>query len=585
MQNHSTRFIMLFIFFVSTNCCFAVDSIFAIAAHIHMDGYFSDWESIEPVYSDQTGEQSFGRVDFGKIRIANDDQYLYLNIEVGIEISMLVLNEIALHIDTDNDPGTGNPFRDIGVEIEWHFGSRIGAGYIQDGIYTIDHTDLKLVTVPTMTSTRFEIAIIRDAVSGSWADSVRIVFTDGTNRDAAPDDGSMLYPFDDSQTQGIPVKSLKRESTDHLRVLSYNVLNDSPWRQDRNSSFQRILTSIAPDIIGFQEIYSHSAAQAQAYVDSLFQGQWFSAKVDPDVIVVSRYPIIGEYSILGNGAFVIDLRPRFDSELLLINAHPPCCTDNAGRQRENDAIMAFIRDNRDQNRDFELKPNTPIMIIGDMNLVGYAIQLHTLLNGFIVNGAEFGSSFAPDWDGSSLTSLLPRHTDSGMYYTWFSDYESVCPGILDYMIYSDSVIEPGNSFVLYTPGMSADSLAKHGLEADDAEIASDHLPVVGDFMMPNFVGISDETTSMMAMSFQLEHNYPNPFNASTLIRFHLSTEDRIKLSVYDIQGREIGVIAQGHYQAGSHVLNFNAYELPSGLYFYSLETSEGSRIRKMCILK
>ena len=60
------------------------------------------------------------------------------------------------------------------------------------------------------------------------------------------------------------------------------------------------------------------------------------------------------------------------------------------------------------------------------------------------------------------------------------------PGKLDYIIYSDSVIKPGNHFVLFTPEMSADSLAHYGLKSRDVVQASDHLPVLGDFILPVF---------------------------------------------------------------------------------------------------
>ena len=81
--------------------------------------------------------------------------------------------------------------------------------------------------------------------------------------------------------------------------------------------------------------------------------------------------------------------------------------------------MAFIRDNRAHGWDFELKSNTPIMLIGDMNLVGYAEQLETLLTGKIVNIDQYGPSFRPDWDDTDFTALLPRQTDLAMFYTWY----------------------------------------------------------------------------------------------------------------------------------------------------------------------
>jgi hypothetical protein len=63
-----------------------------------------------------------------------------------------------------------------------------------------------------------------------------------------------------------------------------------------------------------------------------------------------------------------------------------------------------------------------------------------------------------------------------MTYTWHDDNIAFNPGRLDFMIYSDSVLRLGNHFVLFTPVMTADSLAAYGLQPQDVPAASDHLP-------------------------------------------------------------------------------------------------------------
>jgi exonuclease III len=145
--------------------------------------------------------------------------------------------------------------------------------------------------------------------------------------------------------------------------------------------------------------------------------------------------------------------------------------------------MAFIRDAKAPGGMVDLTPKTPIIIVGDLNLVGYAQQLKTMLSGEIVNVTPFGPAFKPDWDGSNFADLMPRHTDSPMTYTWRDDNIAFNPGRLDFMIYSDSVLRLGNRFVLFTPAMTADSLAAHDLQPQDVPTASDHLPVVSDFML------------------------------------------------------------------------------------------------------
>ena len=118
-----------------------------------------------------------------------------------------------------------------------------------------------------------------------------------------------------------------------------------------------------------------------------------------------------------------------------------------------------------------------------MNLVGYAEQLDSLLNGWISDEDKFGVSRAADWDGTGFADAIPYHTTCGEAYTWRDDERSFAPGRLDYIVYSDSVLELRNRFVLWTPDLTAAELQSLHLEADDTAKASDHLPVVADFIM------------------------------------------------------------------------------------------------------
>ncbi len=144
-----------------------------------------------------------------------------------------------------------------------------------------------------------------------------------------------------------------------------------------------------------------------------------------------------------------------------------------------DLIMAFVRDVKSGEGAVRLNPGTPIALVGDANLVGHAQQRVTLLAGDIVNVDQFGPEFAPDWDDTPFTDLLPRHTHRPVTFTWYGGDFSA--GRLDYVVYSDAVLDVGNRFVLFTPEMPDTALARYGLEWDDTLVASDHLPVVVDF--------------------------------------------------------------------------------------------------------
>ena len=80
-------------------------------------------------------------------------------------------------------------------------------------------------------------------------------------------------------------------------------------------------------------------------------------------------------------------------------------------------------------------------------------------------------------------------------------------------------------------------------------------------------------------------NYPNPFNPTTKISFSLQQKSQIKLKVFDVLGREIQILADGVYEAGKHEVEFNATNLPSGVYFYNLTTGSNSITKKMLLLR
>jgi hypothetical protein len=80
--------------------------------------------------------------------------------------------------------------------------------------------------------------------------------------------------------------------------------------------------------------------------------------------------------------------------------------------------------------------------------------------------------------------------------------------------------------------------------------------------------------------YALDQNFPNPFNPSTVIRFHLPAVARVTLKVYDVLGREIATLVDGPMQAGSHSVTWNAASLGSGVYFARLSAADpGGGIR------
>lgn len=85
--------------------------------------------------------------------------------------------------------------------------------------------------------------------------------------------------------------------------------------------------------------------------------------------------------------------------------------------------------------------------------------------------------------------------------------------------------------------------------------------------------------------FVLEQNRPNPFNPSTVIRFTLAAEVPTRLLVYDVHGRPVRTLLDELLPRGSHSVTFTAGDLPSGVYFYRLETPRHSEVRTMLLAR
>ncbi len=92
-------------------------------------------------------------------------------------------------------------------------------------------------------------------------------------------------------------------------------------------------------------------------------------------------------------------------------------------------------------------------------------------------------------------------------------------------------------------------------------------------------------SSSIPEGFSLKQNYPNPFNPATKINFDLKNSAFAMLRVYDITGREVRTLVNEKLTAGSYTYDFNAIELPSGVYFYQLQADGFIETKKMILLK
>ena len=106
-----------------------------------------------------------------------------------------------------------------------------------------------------------------------------------------------------------------------------------------------------------------------------------------------------------------------------------------------------------------------------------------------------------------------------------------------------------------------------------------------DYVVLNLQTVDVASDRHQQMSYALEQNYPNPFNPTTKINFSLAKSTKVELNVYNILGQKMMTLVNGVMSSGAHTVQFNAINLPSGVYFYGIKTQEFESYKKMMLIK
>src|SRR4030095_1026330 len=103
--------------------------------------------------------------------------------------------------------------------------------------------------------------------------------------------------------------------------------------------------------------------------------------------------------------------------------------------------------------------------------------------------------------------------------------------------------------------------------------------------IPSGLTAIEPTGTVIPQDYFINQNYPNPFNPSTKIKFGLPENNNVKLTVYDVLGKEVSLLVNEFRQSGTYEIDFDGTNLPSGLYFYKLEAGEFTQTKKMLLIK
>ncbi len=206
--------------------------------------------------------------------------------------------------------------------------------------------------------------------------------------------------------------------------------------------------------------------------------------------------------------------------------------------------------------------------------------------------ASIGHVAAGVWDGSGAVSLS---TNGGSDWSsqlfpdvaYAIDFPVSATGMVGYAAgLSGRIIKTvnaGGAWQQQTSGTAATLRSIHFIDLNNGYVAGD-----GGVILKTTTG--GEPTSGVGdgegvQVFSLQQNYPNPFNPSTTIRFRTPTSGDVRLTIFDIAGREIAVLVDGWRHSGSHSATWNAAGMSTGIYFCRLDVGGFTETRKLVLAK
>ncbi len=186
----------------------------------------------------------------------------------------------------------------------------------------------------------------------------------------------------------------------------------------------------------------------------------------------------------------------------------------------------------------------------------------------------------------SLQWQRPSHSDNGdtlIRYAIYRTTGTVAPNPEDVVANGANLIGMTGNLSLQNTAPASDLNYYYvvtGLSRNNVEGMPSNVVTI---LSPTSIESDDE----LAAAIRLEQNFPNPFNPSTVIGFHVGTQDlaSVRLAIYDVLGREVSVLIDGYMNAGEHTVTFDAGTLSSGVYLYVLTAGDQRLSRTMTLIK
>jgi hypothetical protein len=212
----------------------------------------------------------------------------------------------------------------------------------------------------------------------------------------------------------------------------------------------------------------------------------------------------------------------------------------------------------------------------------------TSVTGSVVETIVFG-----DYDNDGLDSLTNQFTSSGtkkLFYLTKKPFHK----IIKIYFGADSVSANQYCYDAENGWISFASAPPNGTIISIRYIASHDLDFavsnwdasLGNYVFKNNIIVNiPPAEEQFPNDFFLSQNYPNPFNPSTAIRYSIPRRGEVKLTVFDVTGREAATLVNEKQSAGTYQVTFNGSAFTSGVYFYRLTAGDFSDTKKLLLIK
>ncbi|MCX6641119.1 MAG: C25 family cysteine peptidase [bacterium] len=179
---------------------------------------------------------------------------------------------------------------------------------------------------------------------------------------------------------------------------------------------------------------------------------------------------------------------------------------------------------------------------------------------------------------------------SNVYTTVFGPITRTLPGGANpARVFTQTIagsISSGTLYFISYIGMYPNTIADSNFFTITKSTVADGKPWIAEsYVTGDFFDEFAVTNSSVPTEYSLGQNYPNPFNPLTSISFNLTQAGLVKLTIFDVMGREVATLVNGTREAGTHEVTFDGSGLASGIYLYKLEAGEFRATQKMVLLK